>query len=420
MAIAGVVAESFAKAEIYLRELADLNISSQRIRRITRRRGQDRLRLRDRLTAYYESCSIPDQLHRVPDGVRAPSMAVVSFDGGRYQVLDRRAEATEQRDERVPSGLRRKGSHWKESRVACVMSMEGTQHETDPMPDLPDFLAGGTELQRKLTEIGCVMSMPAVMATEKQADCEDALRNGSPRRSRRRHLAPSERPLPGPELVHRDCIASAMSWRDFGVAVAAEAWSRGFAGAKLKVCICDGSDAIRRVCETQFSDYIHVLDLMHALSYSMHAARGVGGSRQDIEGRYRRWAETIWQGRVGELIEELKEHQRSLGDPPKDASADDPREAIRTARVYYENQKSRMDYPRYRRLGLPLTSSLMESTVKQLSRRVKGSEKFWSPTGGDELLTLRGDLISDSDRLSKFLAQYAGPNDGTRSYACAA
>jgi hypothetical protein len=211
-----------------------------------------------------------------------------------------------------------------------------------------------------------------------------------------------------------------MCWRDFGVAVAAEAWSRGFAGAPLKVCICDGNDAIRRVCETQFSDYIHVLDLMHALSYSMNAARGVGGSREKIDTRYRSWAEMIWQGRVSEVIEELKEHQRSLGDPPPEASADDPREAIRAARVYYENQQSRMDYPRYRQLGLPLTSSLIESSVKQLGRRVKGSEKFWSPSGGDELLTLRGDLISDGDRLGKFLTQFAGPNDGTRSYACAA
>jgi hypothetical protein len=79
-----------------------------------------------------------------------------------------------------------------------------------------------------------------------------------------------------------------------------------------------------------------------------------------------------------------------------------------------------MDYPRYRRLGLPLTSSLMESAVKQIGRRVKGSEKFWSAAGGDELLALRGDFISDSDRLSKFLKQFAGPTDGTRAYATAA
>ena len=42
----------------------------------------------------------------------------------------------------------------------------------------------------------------------------------------------------------------------------------------------------------------------------------------------------------------------------------DPREILRTSCVYYENHADRMDYPSYRRLGFPLTSSLIESTVK--------------------------------------------------------
>ena len=421
MALAGTVAESFPKAETYLRELADLSISSQRIRRITRRRGRERLKLREQLIAYYQSLSIPDR-HRLPDGVAAPSIAVISFDGGRYQVLDRSLKAAEQKsneNESCESGTTRKGKHWKESRIACVMSMKGTQHEVDPMPELPSFLAGGTQLQRKLSEIGHVMSLPEAAAQEEPSHQEEASKKRSPRRSRKRPLAPNERPLPGPDLIHRDVIASAIRWQDFGIAVAAEAWSRGFAGAELKVCICDGNDAIRRVCESQFSNYIHVLDLMHALSYSMNASRGVGGTRKEINARYRRWAEFIWQGRVRELLEELDEHQCSLGEPPKTASSDDPREAVRAARVYYRNQQSRMDYPRYRQLGLPLTTSLMESSVKQIGRRVKGSEKFWSPSGGDELLTLRGDLVSDGNRLNKFLSQFAGPADGTRSYGCA-
>lgn len=103
------------------------------------------------------------------------------------------------------------------------------------------------------------------------------------------------------------------------------------AGALRKVCICDGNDAIRRVCETNFSDYVHVLDLMHALSYSMSASRGVGGTLEEINGRYRRWAELIWIGKVDRVINELGEHGEALGVPPADASEEDPREAIRHA-----------------------------------------------------------------------------------------
>jgi len=419
MALAGVIGESFPKAETYLRQLADIEASAQRIRRITLLRGRERIALRQRITQHYHDASIPDQLGRVPDGVTPPMIAAISFDGGRYQVLDRSEAGTIARAEQRQSGNRRKGEYWKESRVGCVMSMSGSTHEVDPMPELPTFLAGGADLQRKLTEIGHVMALPASAASHVDEEDETPKPN-SPRRSRKKALPADLRPLPGPDLVHRNCVASAACWRDFGETVAAEAWLKGFAGAERKVCICDGNDAIRRVCETHFSDYVHVLDLMHALGYAMNASRAVGGSRAEINDRYRHWAEQIWRGQVRLVIAELDDHQAALGEAPKDASADDPREAIRRTRVYYTNQQSRMDYPRYRRLGFPLTSSLMESAVKQIGRRVKGSEKFWSASGGDEMLTLRGDLISDGNRLVNFLAQFTAPTDGTRAYATAA
>ena len=48
-----------------------------------------------------------------------------------------------------------------------------------------------------------------------------------------------------------------------------------------------------------------------------------------------------------------------------------------------------MKYDEYRRLGLPITSSHVESTVKPFNRRVKGTEKFWSEEGAEALLQLR-------------------------------
>jgi len=419
MTIAGVVSESFSKAQTYLMKLADLDVSDQRIRRITRLRGRQRIQLREQLTQYYLDLKIPEQLQRVPDGVEAPSIAVVSLDGGRYQVLERSATATAEREQARDQGKRKKGEHWKESRIASVMSMSGPQHQSDPMPELPVFLAGGRDLQRKLSEIGHVMSLPA-SATDQSDATEESSEVRSPRRSRAKPLPIDQRPVPCPDLVDRNCLASAACWQDFGEMVAAEAWLRGFAGADRKACICDGNDAIRRVCETHFSDYVHILDMMHALGYAMNAARAVGGTRGEINDRYRGWAQQIWAGQVSEVILQLDTQQKLFGDPPQDAASDDPREAIRKTRVYYGNQQDRMDYPRYRQLGLPLTSSLMESAVKQIGRRVKGSEKFWSATGGDELLALRGDVISDNDRLSTYLEQFANPTDGTRAYGIAA
>jgi hypothetical protein len=59
-----------------------------------------------------------------------------------------------------------------------------------------------------------------------------------------------------------------------------------------------------------------------------------------------------------------------------------------------------MDYPRYRKLGLPIASSLMESTVKPLNCRIKGTEKFWNDPGGEAMLQMKADTLSDSDPLA--------------------
>jgi hypothetical protein len=50
---------------------------------------------------------------------------------------------------------------------------------------------------------------------------------------------------------------------------------------------------------------------------------------------------------------------------------DDPLRPLANAARYFTNNRDRMDYPRYRREGLPITSSPMESLIKQINKRVK-------------------------------------------------
>ena len=86
------------------------------------------------------------------------------------------------------------------------------------------------------------------------------------------------------------------------------------------------------------------------------------------------------------------------------AGEEDPRRRVQAAVTYLTNNQSRMDYPRYRREGLPLTSSLMESLVKEINWRVKGSEKFWNdPDGATPMLALTAAALSDDSRLESAL-----------------
>ena len=61
-----------------------------------------------------------------------------------------------------------------------------------------------------------------------------------------------------------------------------------------------------------------------------------------------------------------------------------------------------MRYDDYRRQGLPIMTSAVESVIKQINRRVKGSEKFWSEPGAEAILQLRADYLSETETMSRF------------------
>ena len=68
-----------------------------------------------------------------------------------------------------------------------------------------------------------------------------------------------------------------------------------------------------------------------------------------------------------------------------------------------------MDYPRYRRQGLPVTSAPMESLIKQINFRVKGTEMFWDdPEGAEAILHLRAAALSEDERLADYLSRRPG------------
>ena len=393
----GTSAASFADASKDLAKLADLSISSERVRRACRRVASDRIDHHQRLEEAYQSKSLPEQAHGKPADVEAPDIACVMSDGGRYQLLDRTLPTSG-----VPASghSARKGEHWKESRIGLLARMTGERHATDPQPTLPPELRY-TAMAEVLSEIG--KTGAKLDCCEEAAGDETAFEGAS-------------NGLVGPTLEQRSVVASRQNWEAFGPLLASQAWYRGFAAATRKVFVSDGSPTIEKLQRTHFSQYTSVLDILHALSYSLAAARAVSGNEASAEQKYDAWAAKIWEGRVEDVIDELIAYGTKFGEPPSDSGRDDPREVIRASRVYYENHASRMDYPRYRREGFPLTSSLMESTVKQVSRRVKGTEKYWSSIGGEGMLRLRGESLSDDEPLESYWSRRSITASGTRAY----
>ena len=118
------------------------------------------------------------------------------------------------------------------------------------------------------------------------------------------------------------------------------------------------------------------------------------------------WATACWKGEVAKVIADLHVWQSRIGilSEGEKVPEGDPRKIIHSVTTYLTNNCGRMDYPRYRRQGLPVTSSLAESLVKQISKRVKGTEKFWNDgPSGEAILQLRAAVISDGDRLQQWI-----------------
>jgi hypothetical protein len=393
MVYAGTAAPAFEAASKDLMSLAGLLISAERVRRACQHVGAERIDHQQRMQQAFEEKSLPQQIDGKPDDVEPPQIACVMCDGGRYQLLDRSLP-------RKPNPSARKGDHWKESRIGLLASMSGPSHACDPQPTLPPELRYEA-MADKLSEIG---------RTGRRPD--------SPGKTEVDEGLPSQcgEGLPGPDLERRHVVASRQSWEEFGRLLASQAWYHGFAAAPRQAFVSDGSPTIEKLQRTHFSHYTSILDLLHALSYGLAAARAVNHDEAAARDTYNQWAAKIWKGNVGDVIDELLAYSEKLGPPPENARSDDPREVVRTSLVYYENHAARMDYPSYRRAGLPLTSSLMESMVKQVSRRVKGTEKFWSSAGGETILRLRAESLSDDKPLRRHLQSRARYAIGTRSY----
>ena len=105
-----------------------------------------------------------------------------------------------------------------------------------------------------------------------------------------------------------------------------------------------------------------------------------------------------------------------LGVLRKDDPETSSRKIVAEALSYLSNHQDRMRYDAYRRDGLPMTSSHMESKVKRFNRRVKGTEKFWSEEGAEAILKLRADHLSETEPLEAFWKNRQDTATGRRQY----
>lgn len=281
-------------------------------------------------------------------------------------------------------------AHWRETKNALFLRMKSSSFADDPHPDLPACFADRQQMKSLLSGVreAETADLPAPSQTDENRPAEDDWR---------------------PERVFRTCLSSLADSDAFGRMMEVEADARGFYHADKKAFVSDGLPYNWTIQQRHFRDFTPILDFVHAVERLYEAAGCLHDAADDRWKTHLRWTRACWQGDVSQVLSDMKAAQQSLGLPPQGCEKTDPRKMFADAIGYLENNAARMDYPAYRRAGLPTTSAHMESFVKELNARVKGTEKFWNDgLSGEAILQLRAAALCDDNRLTRFLDNRPG------------
>jgi hypothetical protein len=384
---AGTSEVSGSKAARALLKLADLKISAMEVMRITQQIGGELQKLHEHDAALH-------QRRELPAANETPvEIACVEVDGGRM-----RTRAPEQ-------GRGVHDQRWKETKVAALWKMEGKTFAQDPHPEPPRCFLDTEHVPKLVREIKRQRS------EQHSRDNAETEKTGSkPSQDTIVEDETLEREWP-PRRVFRTCVATFKDVYGFGPLVAAEAQRRGFYEASRQVFLGDGDHKNWTIHKLHFPHFTAITDFVHPVTYLYDAAGAVTNSAAAHWEQYVAWMTASWQGRIDMVISDLRTWQTRLGLPEKDTPEKDPRAIVSKTLTYLENNRSRMNYPEYRTQGLPITSCLVESLIKEINHRVKGTEKFWNrPDGseGESILQTTGSLLSDGEPLTKHILSRPG------------
>lgn len=206
----------------------------------------------------------------------------------------------------------------------------------------------------------------------------------------------------GPKPIIRSLVATMASWEQLGDYASTLAEQRHYAYALKNIFISDGAPAIRSLRERCFIDATFVLDWAHAVEHLHQCALAAYGPGTKAETWAEQQKDRLWNGRITALISQITKQSRRLGLPPKSASENDPRRILANNVNYFTTNRDAMDYPTFRKNGWPIGSGIIESTIKQIGKRIKGTEKHWSMTGVEETMQVVTHLLSEDNTWDNF------------------
>ena len=380
IAVTAAETRSFERAAIVMKQVGDQEVSAKTIERVVHDVGPELAERRDADPKTDEALAMRP--------ASPPELAVVECDGGRIRT----------REPGHGPGVHSTTEGWRETKNAVLIRASRTVSIDDPQPEPPACFCDSKHVAKiaETAALSVASTLPGSTRNQRQEDCPELAK-------------PAKADDWRPKRLVRTVLASIAASKVFGKQMEREAKRRRFFEATAKAFLGDGLPWNWSIWKKYFLDFTPILDFIHVLSYLFLAAKAVHDAPEDAWSQYLVWMRGAWQGDVVQVLEELQARQTKCGVPDKDMPDSDPRRILATTINYLENNQDRMKYPEYRQAGLPVTTAWMESLVKEVNYRVKGTEMFWNdPDGAEAILQVRAASLCDDERLAKHLRSRAG------------
>jgi len=181
----------------------------------------------------------------------------------------------------------------------------------------------------------------------------------------------------------------------------------GAARARSITFVADGGvwiweriPAIVRLAKLEGVPIREVLDCCHAAHHISLALSELGLNDKERMPSFREYRTLLRNGKWRRVVEELRELAEETPEQSK----------VWTEIAYLEKhgEAGRLEYPTFRRLGLPLGSGAIESNIRRVvNLRLKGNSIYWREENAEAMLQIRAQVLTNrwDDRLNQLQRQ---------------
>ena len=170
----------------------------------------------------------------------------------------------------------------------------------------------------------------------------------------------------------------------FASRILREVQRRGFHQVPQPVVLGDGAPWIWNWAGEYAPDAIQIVDIFHATQHLFEVAHAIYGAHSDLASQWAKLRrDELHHGHIHRILAELRPHAPSC-------------HPARLCFDYFIHNQARMDYLRFRALGLCTGTGVLEAHCKTVvGSRLKRGGMHWSLPGANAIIALRCSILSN-------------------------